>query len=364
MMWRTGGLGELYLYAPRAKQTTSLCTTPPLTYCGTADGMSIGRGAFTFKRGGWTHIRQDIWLNTPGVPDGGFNIWYVYYSLALRTKLIHERRVDGKLVISNDETYFRNTKTQTTSGGKVKAIPRQLLFDSLPNTGFNGALPSLDGEDSPFAAASTCDASMPTQSVYENRAVKLVQPTVSGYKVVTKTQTATRHATSTKLHIATSTATIHKPSTETQVVYTTQTLYADGSFPSAEDDRIFTGLRMVRRAAAKTTTSTQQAFKTETEVLETTQTARTTVTQDEPVTLTLTSTVIKVVKPTSSAVASATGSNPSSGPLGSDAIRNPDRPWTFAGIQHMTFFGGSADKWRAKKTEYAYFNNWSFSINA
>jgi hypothetical protein len=77
MMWRTGGLGELYLYAPRSEQTNSLCTTKPLTYCGTADGMSIGRGAFSFVRGGWTHIRQDFWMNTPGVPDGGFNIWCV-----------------------------------------------------------------------------------------------------------------------------------------------------------------------------------------------------------------------------------------------------------------------------------------------
>ena len=76
-MWRTNGMGELYLYAPRALQSSGLCSTPPLTYCNSVDGMSIGRGSWTFKTGQWTNIRQDIWLNTPGVADGGFNIWSV-----------------------------------------------------------------------------------------------------------------------------------------------------------------------------------------------------------------------------------------------------------------------------------------------
>lgn len=75
LMFRTGGMGELYLYAPREKQVDALCTLGPLSYCNSVYGMSIGRGSWTFERGAWSNIRQDIWLNTPGKPDGGFNIW-------------------------------------------------------------------------------------------------------------------------------------------------------------------------------------------------------------------------------------------------------------------------------------------------
>ncbi|ORY32859.1 hypothetical protein BCR39DRAFT_492344, partial [Naematelia encephala] len=82
MMWRTDGLGELYLaslflflYVPKDKQSDSLCNTPPQSICESEYGLSIGRGAFTFALGDWTTIRQDVWLNTPGKNDGGFNIW-------------------------------------------------------------------------------------------------------------------------------------------------------------------------------------------------------------------------------------------------------------------------------------------------
>lgn len=76
-MFRSGGMGELYLYAPRDKQVEALCTLGPLSYCNSVYGMSIGRGSWTFRRGEWSNIRQDIWLNTPGKADGGFNIWCV-----------------------------------------------------------------------------------------------------------------------------------------------------------------------------------------------------------------------------------------------------------------------------------------------
>ena len=86
MMWRKGGKGEIYLvsmllggwfglsshsrlkllclidtwqYVPKDKQTPRLCSTPPQSVCDSTYGLSIGRGAFTFKTGGWTTIRQD-----------------------------------------------------------------------------------------------------------------------------------------------------------------------------------------------------------------------------------------------------------------------------------------------------------------
>ena len=87
-MFRKDGAGELYLYAPREKQVDALCELGPLSYCNSVYGMSIGRGSWTFKTGQWTDVRQDVWLNTPGKADGGFNIWSVLFlSLSLSLSL-------------------------------------------------------------------------------------------------------------------------------------------------------------------------------------------------------------------------------------------------------------------------------------
>lgn len=59
-------------YAPKDKQTAALCSAPPLSVCDQEYGLSIGRGAFNFTPGAWTHIRQTVTLNTPGGQDGGF----------------------------------------------------------------------------------------------------------------------------------------------------------------------------------------------------------------------------------------------------------------------------------------------------
>ncbi|KAH8916062.1 polysaccharide lyase family 14 protein [Atractiella rhizophila] len=75
MMWRTAGAGEMYLYVPRDKQAANICAMA-WSGCDTTDGISISRGSFTFKKGAWNKIRQDIVLNTPGKQDGGFTIWF------------------------------------------------------------------------------------------------------------------------------------------------------------------------------------------------------------------------------------------------------------------------------------------------
>ncbi|WWC69085.1 uncharacterized protein I206_103021 [Kwoniella pini CBS 10737] len=106
MMWRENGHGELYLYAPRHRQTQRLCRSPPFSDCSTPYGLSIGRGSWTFQRGGWTDIRQDVWLNTPGKNDGGFNIW-----------------INGKLVVHADDVFFRDvTETCLASMGNSAAL--------------------------------------------------------------------------------------------------------------------------------------------------------------------------------------------------------------------------------------------------
>ncbi|CAE6518223.1 unnamed protein product [Rhizoctonia solani] len=73
-MWRTNSDGELYLYAPKDKQTPEVCNTPPRSICEADYGLSIGRGSFRFTPGQWTHVSQTVVLNTPGKQDGYFTL--------------------------------------------------------------------------------------------------------------------------------------------------------------------------------------------------------------------------------------------------------------------------------------------------
>ncbi|CAE6431981.1 unnamed protein product [Rhizoctonia solani] len=70
LMWRANSEGELYLYAPKDKQTYEVCNTPPRSICEADYGLSIGRGSFRFTPGQWTHVSQTVVLNTPGKQDG------------------------------------------------------------------------------------------------------------------------------------------------------------------------------------------------------------------------------------------------------------------------------------------------------
>ncbi|KAI0737966.1 hypothetical protein C8Q80DRAFT_289331 [Daedaleopsis nitida] len=92
LMWRKGGAGELYLYAPKVKQTAALCKTPPQTVCESDYGLSVARGSFKFAAGNWTHVRQTVALNTPGKQDGGFTL-----------------DVNGKRVIDLHDVFYRDT---------------------------------------------------------------------------------------------------------------------------------------------------------------------------------------------------------------------------------------------------------------
>ncbi|KAF8162746.1 polysaccharide lyase family 14 protein, partial [Crassisporium funariophilum] len=89
LMWRQGGAGELYLYAPKKKQTKALCSDPQST-CDATYGLSIGRGAFKWAAGRWTTVQQTVYLNTPGVQDGSFTL-----------------DVNGQRVINRNDVFYR-----------------------------------------------------------------------------------------------------------------------------------------------------------------------------------------------------------------------------------------------------------------
>ncbi len=86
LMWRTGGAGELYLYAPGRE---------------TACGQSIGRGTWTFTPGAWTSIVERVTANTPGSADGSIELWVdghlVVDAKGLTLAAGHAATVDGVL---------------------------------------------------------------------------------------------------------------------------------------------------------------------------------------------------------------------------------------------------------------------------
>jgi hypothetical protein len=59
-MWRPGGDGEQYAYV-----------VPPRAY-----GTELGLGAWTFTKGGWHRITEEIVLNTNGSANGISRVWY------------------------------------------------------------------------------------------------------------------------------------------------------------------------------------------------------------------------------------------------------------------------------------------------
>ncbi|OCB91104.1 polysaccharide lyase family 14 protein [Sanghuangporus baumii] len=98
LMWRAGGAGELYLYAPKDKQTHSLCHAPPESVCDTAYGLSVARGAFKFSPGEWTHVRQTVVLNTPGKQNGGFRL-----------------EVNGRDIMNRHDVFYRDVPSITST---------------------------------------------------------------------------------------------------------------------------------------------------------------------------------------------------------------------------------------------------------
>jgi hypothetical protein len=98
-MFRQNGLGELYAYLDQSKQLDAFCNIPPLSICHSEYGVSIGRGAFKFQLGKWTTLKQIIQLNTPGVPNGRFQIF-----------------VNGKRVMQFDRVVWRTNASLKFSG--------------------------------------------------------------------------------------------------------------------------------------------------------------------------------------------------------------------------------------------------------
>jgi hypothetical protein len=82
-MWIDGNLGEIYAYLPESK----------------VYGTSIGKGRWSFERGRWHVIEQQVVLNTPGQRDGRLRVWFderlVVDEMALRFRDVADLKIDG-----------------------------------------------------------------------------------------------------------------------------------------------------------------------------------------------------------------------------------------------------------------------------
>ncbi|KAI0062066.1 hypothetical protein BV25DRAFT_1991733 [Artomyces pyxidatus] len=128
LMWRADGAGELYLYAPKDKQTNELCSLPPESVCDSTYGLSIARGSFNFKLGGWTHVSQTVFLNTPGVQDGGFYL-----------------EVDNELVINRADVYYRGVPAPPDTSPTPSTDPEASAPTSTPPPSDGPLVPLVGG---------------------------------------------------------------------------------------------------------------------------------------------------------------------------------------------------------------------------
>jgi len=103
LMWRPNGAGELYLYAPKDKQTAALCNDPQ-SVCDADYGFSVGRGSFYWRAGKWTTVRQIVELNTPGEQDGKFALY-----------------VNGERRIWREDVYYRGAPANATTSKSAPA---------------------------------------------------------------------------------------------------------------------------------------------------------------------------------------------------------------------------------------------------
>lgn len=96
IMWRAGGLGEVYAYIPVTK---TLCSGSNVI-CNSDYGTSLGRGSFTFQRGAWNNISLFVQLNDPAKANGVVQLYY-----------------NGVEAISFDNVVLRTKSTIASIGG-------------------------------------------------------------------------------------------------------------------------------------------------------------------------------------------------------------------------------------------------------
>lgn len=109
MMWRGEGAGEFYNYFPPSLSANKKqCNVAPESDCNDVFGASVGRGAFSFKAGGWTTVSERVRLNDVGEANGAIEMFANGKSVI---------KVEGLELRSSDKGKFRGIQMQTFFGG-------------------------------------------------------------------------------------------------------------------------------------------------------------------------------------------------------------------------------------------------------
>jgi len=112
LMWRTGGLGELYTYLPPSfSANKAVCDVAPMSTCNDVYGASVGRGSFNWKAGSWNTVSQRVRLNDVGKSNGELELF-----------------ANGKSVINVGGLVLRNADS-----GRIQGIQMQTFFGGSTN---------------------------------------------------------------------------------------------------------------------------------------------------------------------------------------------------------------------------------------
>ncbi|RUP42770.1 hypothetical protein BC936DRAFT_138110 [Jimgerdemannia flammicorona] len=127
LMWRANSAGEAYLYVPRSEQHSTLFEYPPRTIADATYGISLGRGGFNFRDGGWTRVGIFVGLNDVDAQNGVLKVW-----------------IDDKEVVDFGKMVYRTQDTVRIAGvmfdtffGKWMALKVEIGCGSKP--GFEAA---------------------------------------------------------------------------------------------------------------------------------------------------------------------------------------------------------------------------------
>ncbi|KAK6909724.1 hypothetical protein I203_103745 [Kwoniella mangroviensis CBS 8507] len=406
LMWRAGGQGELYLYAPKDKQTPSLCQTPPKSICDAAYGLSIGRGAWKFALGDWTTVRQDVWLNTPGQNDGGFNIW-----------------VNGQLILSANDVRYRENGDSCIQGeddGVSTAMINTIGF------GQGGII------DNSTVSASTLDEDWQVSEEMVNTSTSTITSTSTSTTMIsTVTVTATMPPISTYYTPYTPSSTITSPASASTAPPSRSALISASPStglrkrddPSSQVDApSMTEHAVVITIPITDAITTVTAAATPTTAFITVPTTNT-ITSEVPVTITPSASVdtifntVYITQPNTITVASSSSSSSDGGPSPSPSVnlsdksivihpepvvaqqayeaqsqgqtlqpvilksppgqvmKSPDEMKNhiqsqtpcgvgFIGLFFSTFFGGHTSDWASPKDQYTYYRDFKMWINS
>ncbi|KAK9708124.1 hypothetical protein K7432_009805 [Basidiobolus ranarum] len=146
LMWRSGGLGEVYTYLPKILNN-DLCARPDAT-CNLEYGSSIGRN-FKFKPGAWNKVELFVQLNTGNEPNGYLKL-YIDNKLQVDLSKLVYRTYDDMFVDTFEfSSFFGGSTPAYATPVDTNVYIKNIRFQI--DTGFlNGTMITLDSSSTEY----------------------------------------------------------------------------------------------------------------------------------------------------------------------------------------------------------------------